>query len=163
MIGGLSIRFSVEADMQYWKRWVADPEVLRWFPCTSEDEIDRTARHVFSFLPRHAVFTAECNSQPVGIAGFVLPEYRKTMHQATFSIIVAESHRNLGVGSLLLNTLLAAGKAWHSLSLILLDVFEGNPARSLYQKMGFVDFGFQPFYSNMGEQFLGRHLMCKAL
>ncbi len=85
------------------------------------------------------------------------------MHQATFSIIVAESHRNLGVGSLLLEALLARGRALHGLRLVVLDVFEGNPARSLYQRMGFVDFGFQPLYSNMDGEFLGRHLMCKAL
>jgi hypothetical protein len=106
---------------------------------------------------------SECDGQPRGIAGLVLPEYRKTMHQATFSIIVAESHRNLGVGSLLLEALLARAKTWHGLCLILLDVFQGNPARSLYLRMGFIDFGFQPFYSNMDGQFLGRHLMCKAL
>ena len=163
MIGKLTIRLSVEADMEHWKRWVADPKVLRWFPFTSEDEIDRAAWHVFSFLPQHGVLTVECDGQPCGVAGFVLPEYRKTMHQATFSIIVAESHRNSGVGSLLLQALLATGKAWHGLSLILLDVFEGNPARSFYQRMGFVDFGFQPFYSNMEGEFLGRHLMCKAI
>jgi GNAT superfamily N-acetyltransferase len=162
-VGGLRMRLAIEADMEHWKHWVADPKVLRWFPCTSEEEIDRAARYVFSFLPRQAVLTAECDGQPCGIAGFVLPEYRKTAHQATFSIIVAESHRNLGVGSLLLNALLAAGKAWHGLSLILLEVFEGNPDRSLYQRMGFVDFGFQPLYSNMDGKFLGRHLMFKAL
>ncbi len=162
-MGGLNIRLSVESDMEHWKRWVADPKVLRWFPLTSEEEIDRAARHVFSFLPQQAVLTAECDGQPCGIAGLVLPEYRKTMHQATLSIIVAESHRNLGIGSLLLQALLARGKVSHGLSLILLDVFEGNPARSLYQRMGFVDFGFQPFYSNMEDKFLGRHLMCKAL
>jgi len=163
MIGGLNIRLSVESDMEHWKHWVADPDVLRWFPFTSEDEIERAARYVFSFLPRQGVLTAECDGQPCGIAGLVLPEYRKTMHQATFSIIVAESHRNLGVGSLLFEALLVAGKSRHGLRLILLDVFEGNPARSLYQRIGFVDFGFQPFYSNMDGKFLGRHLMCKAL
>jgi GNAT superfamily N-acetyltransferase len=163
MIGGLAIRLSVEADMEHWKRWVADPEVLRWFPLSSEDEIDKAARFVFSFLRRQVVLTAECDGQPCGIAGLVLPEYRKIMHQAEFSIIVAKSHRNLGVGSLLLQALLARGKAWYGLRLALIEVFEGNPARSLYQRMGFVDFGFQPFYSNMGDKFLGRHLMCKAL
>ncbi|MFZ0943513.1 MAG: GNAT family N-acetyltransferase [Syntrophobacteraceae bacterium] len=163
LMAGLSIRLSVEADMEHWKRWVADPKVLRWFPFSSEEEIDRAARYVFSFLPQQAVLTAECDGQPCGIAGLVLPEFRKIMHQAVFSIIVAESHRNLGVGTLLLETLLARGKALHGLSLILLEVFEGNPARSLYQRMGFVYYGFQPFYSNMDGQFLGRHLMFKAL
>lgn len=119
MIGGLAIRLSVEADMEHWKRWVADPEVLRWFPLSSEEEIDKAARFVFSFLPRQALLTAECDGQPCGIAGLVLPEYRKIRHQAEFSIIVAKSHRNLGVGSSLLQALLARGKAWHGLRLAL--------------------------------------------
>ncbi len=163
MTGGLNIRLAVEADMEHWKRWVADPEVSCWFPFTSEDEIDRAARYVFSFVPRQAALTAECDGQPCGIAGLVLPEYLKIMHQATFSIIVAEPHRDSGIGTLLLEALLARAKACHGLRLLLLEVFEGNPARSLYQRMGFVDFGFQPCYSNMGDKFLGRHLMCKAI
>ena len=99
---------------------------------------------MFSFVPGQAVLAAESDGQPCGIAGLVLPEYRKIMHQATFLIVVAEPHRNSGVGTSLLQALLAKGKACHGLRLILLEVFEGNPARSLYQRMGFVDFGFQP-------------------
>lgn len=163
-IGGLSIRLSVETDMDHWKRWVADPKVSRWFPFRSEEaEIDMTARHVFSFLPRNGLITAECDGQPCGIAGFELPAYHKLMHQATIWIVVAESHRNQGIGTLLLKSLLAAGKAWHGLSLVLLEVYEGNPARALYQRLGFVDYGFQPRFSNVDGQFLGRHLMCKAI
>ena len=164
MIQGLSIRLSVEADMDHWKRWVADPKVSRWFPFASEEgEIDRTARHVFSFLPRNAVLTAELDGKPCGIAGFELPEFRKIMHHAKFWVVVAESHRNQGIGTLLLQSLLATGKAWHRLSLVVLEVYEGNPARSLYQKLGFVDFGFQPCFSNLDGKFLGCHLMCKVL
>lgn len=85
------------------------------------------------------------------------------MHQATFSIIVAEPHHNSGIGTSLLEALLARAKACHGLRLILLEVFEGNLARSLYQRMGFVDFGFQPCYSNIGDKYPGRHLMCKAI
>ncbi|MGD0399034.1 MAG: hypothetical protein ABSC04_08985 [Syntrophobacteraceae bacterium] len=44
MTAGLGIRLSVEADMEHWKRWVADPKVLRWFPFSSEEEIDRAVR-----------------------------------------------------------------------------------------------------------------------
>ena len=163
MISGLSIRLSVESDMEHWKRWAAAAEVSRWFPFTSEDEIDTTARHVFSFLPQQAVLTAEDNGQPCGIAGLELPGFRKTMHQASLWILVAESHRKLGVGSRLLQALLARGRDCHGLRLILIEVFEGNPARSLYQRMGFVDFGYQPCYSYMEDKFLGRHLMCKVL
>jgi putative acetyltransferase len=163
VISGLNIRLSVETDMEYWKLWINDPEVLPWFPVSSSEEIDVAARHVFSFVPRNAVLTAELEGRPCGIAGLDLPGYSKIRHQAMFSIIVDKSCRNLGIGSALLQALLAAAKAWHGVSLVLLEVFEGNPARSLYQRMGFVDFGFQPFYSKMEDQFLGRHLMCKAL
>jgi GNAT superfamily N-acetyltransferase len=163
MIGGLTVRFSVESDMEYWKRWVADPEVLRWFPLSSEDEIDKAARFVFSFVPQKAVLTAECGGRPCGIAGLVLPGYKKIMHQAEFSVIIAKSQRNWGIGSLLIEALLARGKSCHGLRLVMLDVFEGNPARSLYKNMGFVDFGFQPFYINVEGKLLGRHLMFKVL
>lgn len=163
MVDGLNIRLSVEEDMEHWKRWVADPKVKCWFPFTTEDEIDRAAREVFSFLPRQGLLTAECHGQPCGIAGLVFSEFRKIRHQAMFSIIVAESHRNQGIGSLLLQALLAKAKDTHGIRLALLEVFEGNPARSLYKRMGFVDFGFQPCFINMDGKFLGRHLMCKAL
>ncbi len=164
MIEGLNIRLSVEADLDHWKRWAADPKVSRWFPFSCEDdEIDRTARHVFSFLPYNALLTAECDGQPCGIAGLVLPEYRKISHQASFSIIVAEPYRNQGVGSLLIQSLLARAKASFGIRLIFISVFEGNPARSLYKRMGFVDVGFQPCFSYVDGKFLGRHLMSKVI
>lgn len=164
MLSGLSIRLSVAEDMEHWKNWVADPKVSRWFPFASEEiEIDRTARHVFSFLPQNGLITAEWDGQPCGIAGFELSVYRKTMHQATLWIVVEESHRNQGIGSLLLKALFAAGKAWHGLSFVLLEVYEGNPARALYKRMGFVDYGFQPFFSKEDGHYLGRHLMCRPV
>ena len=163
MIDGLSIRLAVESDIEHWKRWVADPKTMQWFPFESEDEIETTARYLFSFLSRHLVVTAELDGRPCGIVSLVIDGYRKTMHQAGLVIVVAETHRNLGVGSLLLQTVFARGKNCHGLKLILLDVFEGNPARSLYRRMGFVEFGFQPFYTRIDGQFLGRHLMCKTI
>ncbi|MDR3568365.1 MAG: GNAT family N-acetyltransferase [Syntrophobacteraceae bacterium] len=150
--------------MKHWKIWAADPKVARWFPfsCDSE-EIERTARHVFSFVPLNGVLTAECDGQPCGLAGLILPEFRKLSHQAPFSIIVAEPYRNQGVGSLLIRSLMARAKNSFGIRLLLLEVYEGNPARSLYLRMGFVDFGFQPCFSNVDGELLGRHLMCKAL
>lgn len=164
MIGGINIRLSVESDMDYWKRWATDPEIARWFPFSCEgDEIERTARHIFSFLAVNGVLTADCDGEPCGIAGLVLPEFRKLSHQAMFSIIVSEPYRNQGVGTLLIRSLLARAKDSFGIRLMLLEVYEGNPARALYQRMGFVDFGFQPCFSNVGGEFLGRHLMCKVL
>ncbi len=106
----------------------------------------KTEKYVASLVASHvrkgAVIVAECDGQ---IVGFVL------LSQARFSLMttrpagsvtdiyVEPVFRGQGVGTLLLT----AGIAWlrsHGYGRVVLNVAVGNPARRLYERLGFGTF-----------------------
>jgi RimJ/RimL family protein N-acetyltransferase len=162
-VEGLKIRFSVEEDKTSWMKWLAEPGVLRWFPMCNEMEIEDAARLLISYAKYNAVLTAEFNGEPCGLANLYLQPYRKLAHQCLFSIIVAESHRGKGIGTALMTELMALAKERFNLEILHLEVYEGNPARRLYQRLGFVDFGFQRHFIKENGEYIGKHYMQKIL
>jgi ribosomal protein S18 acetylase RimI-like enzyme len=67
----------------------------------------------------------------------------KTAHRAMLGISVLREFWNLGIGTALLNELIAASRA-HGTEILELDFIEGNTrARGLYEKMGFETVGFK--------------------
>lgn len=85
---------------------------------------------------RGRMVVAYLEEQPVGMAGTMEPE--PGVHQVV-SMWVAPEARGQGVGSLVLDDVVAAAKAVGAR--VRLQVAEGNPARRLYERAGFVDTG----------------------
>ncbi len=81
----------------------------------------------------------------VGIADIVL-EDKVSSHVGVFGLTVAQAFRNDRIGSLLAKTAInEAIKLLNGLEIITLGVFSNNPiAYSLYQKMGFIEYGRLP-------------------
>ena len=64
----------------------------------------------------------------------------------------------------------ACSPIWKSLpknnfdiELLHLEVYEGNPAIHLYQRLGFVQYGYQRHFIKQNGQYLGKIMMQKAL
>ncbi|HYA78123.1 MAG TPA: GNAT family N-acetyltransferase, partial [Verrucomicrobiae bacterium] len=66
-------------------------------------------------------------------------------HVGMVGLLVREDHRNMGVGTVLLSSLVERAKREGKYELLVLSVFANNEhARRLYRKMGFVEFGVLP-------------------
>lgn len=61
-------------------------------------------------------------------------------------MLVDEKYRNQGVGTNLLLNLMEMGKKNFKLEVLYLEVFEGNPAISLYRRLGFREVGYHPYW-----------------
>ncbi|BAM92350.1 GCN5-related N-acetyltransferase [Bradyrhizobium oligotrophicum S58] len=79
----------------------------------------------------------------VGTVGFVVQQGPKNSHKGRmFGMYVRPGSRQLGLGRLLLNTLLDAAR--EQVELIQLIVVSDNlPARRLYESVGFLEFGLE--------------------
>ena len=66
-------------------------------------------------------------------------------HVGMIGLLVREDRRNMGVGTVLLSSLVERAKREGKYELLVLSVFANNEhARRLYRKMGFVEFGVLP-------------------
>jgi RimJ/RimL family protein N-acetyltransferase len=159
----LKIRFGEESDQKYLMEWFLQPGVLEWFPLTGLREIEDAARICMSYVKQGALLTAVWDGIPCGIANLYLQPYKKLAHQALFAILVDERYRGKGVGTRLLEDLIALGKERFHLELIHLEVYEGNPAIRLYQRFGFEEYGVEKRFVKDQGRYLNKIMMQKVI
>ena len=159
----LTIRFAEESDQQYLVDWLLQPGVLEGFPLSDLREIEDAARIWLSYSKHKAVLTALWDGVPCGIANLYLQPYQKMAHQCLFAIIVDEKYRGKGVGTKLMQDLMALAKERFKLEFLHLEVYEGNPAINLYRRLGFEQYGFQRHFIKDQGRYIGKILMQKYL
>lgn len=157
------IRPSVESDASILTSWIIKPDVLRWFPMSDQREIDDSVRIWMGYAKMGASFTADYNGKPAGMAVLYLQPYKRFAHHALFAIIVDENHRNLGIGKTLIEHFEKAAKEIFKLDFLHLEVYEGNPAKRLYERMGFKEFGTHPRFLKENGKYMSKILMQKDL
>jgi RimJ/RimL family protein N-acetyltransferase len=160
----ISVRFTEISDGKQLKEWLHEPGVLRWFPMYDEVEIDDAVQRWVGFSRYRCSLTAVKDGKPVGIATLYLQPYRKLAHQCEFGIIVAAEVRNQGVGSFLIQELEVLAKSTFKIELIHLQVYESNPAKRLYARLGYKEFGNQSHWiKEVDGSFVGRTFMEKSI
>ncbi len=159
----IEIRPAVPEEAPYLTRWLTDPTILRWFPMTDAREIDDSVRIWLGYSKFQSCFTAYIEGIPVGMSILYLQPYQKFAHQCLFAIIVDEKHRNQGVGKALMEHMMKAAKNQFHIEVLHLEVYAGNPAMRLYERMGFKEFGRQPKFIKIGEEYIDKIMMQKEL
>jgi putative acetyltransferase len=159
----LTFRQAQESDQKYLALWLLQPGVLEGFPLSDAREIEDAARIWMGFSKLGSTLIAEENGVPCGTAVLYLQPYQKLAHQCLLAIIVDEKWRNQGVGKKLLLELMALGKEKFHIELFHLEVYDGNPAIRLYERMGFVKYGFQKHFVKDQGRYIGKTLMQKRV
>ncbi len=161
---GLEIRFTVESDGEKLREWFDEPNILRWFPMQEPAEIDDSVQRWISFSRYQCALTALLDGEVVGLSTLYLQPYIKLMHQCEFGIIVSPKVRNRGVGTDLLRNLMHLAKTKFKIEVLHLQVYEENPAITLYERFGFTKFREQKAWIKekdgrfRGRVFMERHL-----
>lgn len=160
----ISVRFTELSDGKPLREWLHEPGVLRWFPMYDEVEIDDAVQRWIGFSRYRCSLTATIDGKPVGLATLYLQPYRKLAHQCEFGIIVDPEMRNQGVGTRLIQELEKLAKETFKIELIHLQVYESNPAKRLYSRMGYKEFGNQSrWIKEIDGTFVGRTFMEKNI
>ena len=160
----IDIRYTEPRDAKYLKEWLSEGgEVLRWFPMADEREIDDAVARWIGFSKFKCSLTAELDGKPCGLATLYLQPYKKLAHQCEFGIICGEGFRGKGIGTVILNNLMHLAKEHFNVELLHLQVYEGNPAISLYKRFGFKEYGRQTHWIKENGEPLGRIFMERFL
>lgn len=143
--------------------WLLQPGVLQYFPLVNEREVEDAARIWIAYAKIGACWTALYDEEPCGIANLYISPYKKLAKQSLLAIVVDEPMRGKGVGTALLEELLLQGKEKFHLHLLHLEVYEGNPAYRLYERMGFSRYGSHPYFLQEKGEYWTKVLMQKKL
>lgn len=150
---------STVEDRQLFKALLMEPDVLEYFPMHDEREIDDSVRIWEFFCNKGASITASFDREKCGLAFLNLQGYQKLAHQCLITIIVDKKHRNKGIGTKLIRELFNLAKTQFSMEMLHLEVYETNPAISLYRRMGFKEFGLHKKFIKEGDRYIGKILM----
>ena len=162
-MGKISIRLSKEEDVSYLIQWLMEPGVLQWFPMDNRREVEISARIQMSYIKEESAFTACIDGKPCGMANLYLNSFKKLSHQCLFAIIVGEKYRNQGIGTMILKEMIYQGREKFHLDSLLLEVYENNPAISLYRRFDFKEYGRQERFLKKDGQYLAKIFMQKKL
>ena len=133
------------------------------FGSTFEAEDARPLAFFSERLSGSAAFGAFLHSEIIGIAGLLIREGRKEAHKALLvGMYVRPSARKVGVGRRLVETILEFARS--RVELIQLAVVSDNePARRLYGRMGFLEYGLEKKALKQDGRYYDELLMAKDL
>jgi GNAT superfamily N-acetyltransferase len=163
----LEIRRLVESDWEAYRALRLEglagaPEA---FGSDVEVEQQRPDEHWIGRLgpnPNSFLLGAWVDGRLVGMAGFIREEGRKERHKGMIvSVYVTPSHRKGGTGRRLMAQALDDARLLEGLVQICLSVGDRNePARRLYESLGFVTYGVEPRGLRVGEKYVTeRHML----
>lgn len=159
----LTFRLTSAEDAAPLLRWLSDPQILQWFPMFDAREIEDAVRIWVGYSRIESGITAEWNGESVGMANLYIQPYKKLAHTCLFSIIVKNEMRGKGIGSALLEQLMQHAKAKFKIETLHLEVYEGNPAKRLYERAGFEEFGCQTRFIKQNGKYMAKIFMQKKL
>ena len=155
----LSFRGTLPEDGPPLNEWLIDPEVLRWFPMYDAREVEDAVRIWIGYSKIGAGITALWDGQPCGMANLYIQPYKKQAHTCLFSIIVKEEMRGKGIGQQLLEQLMTLAKEKFKIEILHLEVYEGNPAKRLYERAGFKEYGSQSRFIKENGKYMAKFFM----
>lgn len=160
----ITVRLTELSDAKYLREWLSEQGVLRWFPMYDDVEIEDAVQRWVGFSRYRCSLTVEVDGVPKGIATLYLQPYKKLAHQCEFGIIVAPDSRGSGLGTFLIQNLEKLAKENFHISLIHLQVYTANPAKKLYARLGYKEFGHQArWIREIDGTFVGRTFMEKEI
>ncbi len=163
-IDKLKIRFSKKSDTKYLRKWLSDPQILKWFPMCNQFEIDDSIRIWMSYVDYKSVLTSVYDGNVCGNALIYLNSFKKISHTALFAMIIDKEYRNKGIGTILLKELFKLAKERFKIEMLHLEVYTGNPAIYLYEKLGFKKYGVhKKFLKDLDGTYYDKILMQKIL
>lgn len=147
-------------EVQLIRHWRNRPEIFKW--CRQNDLIDENNHHDWygriSKDPKIKMFLIrDYDQKPVGVCG--LTDLDLVNQRAEFSLYIAPAYQAKGHGESALRLLLWHGFNAYPLNQIWGEVFDGNPAMGMFEKVGFKrDAVRREFYFRSGE-FIDAHLI----
>ena len=133
------------------------------FGSTFEAELDKPLAWFFDRLSKTQIFGAFAGPEILGVAGFAIRNTEKERHKGLlWGMYVRPAARGSGVARRLVEAIIEFARS--RVELIQLSVVMGNePARRLYTRLGFVEYGIERNFLKHGGRYYDEILMALEL
>lgn len=155
---GVQLRTIESEDLPKLRAWRNDPKIWRW--CRQYDAISEADQKTWfekqSTDPTIRMYVVEAGNESRGVCGLTSVDH--VNRRAEFSLYIAPSHQKLGYAEKALQTLCLHGFRNLNLNCIWGESFDGNPAISLFEKLGFQKEGTRREFYFRGGRYIPAHL-----
>ncbi|MBM3196996.1 MAG: GNAT family N-acetyltransferase [Chlamydiae bacterium] len=131
------IRYFQENDQENLKRLLMQPELQKWFPLSSEEDVDIFIKNLVNFSKYKCALTAVFDGVPVGYGFIFLLPYKKVAIHATAYLLVDPAFQKRGVGTSLLRNLVHLSLKFEIVEKIQCEIYEGCSLLSILEKLSF--------------------------
>ena len=158
------IRYSKQEDLSYLVKWISHPDSMKWYPVSTEKDIEDMAKNWIGFSRFGASLTAEYRDKPAGIGTLFLMPYHKLIHHCLLYFVVDPEMRGKGIGTSIVRNLTHLGKTYFHFEKICLEAYEGCPGLHILEKVGYKEiFRQQHFVKEQDGTYLDRIMVEKQL
>ncbi|MCH9811157.1 GNAT family N-acetyltransferase [bacterium] len=131
------IRFSYYTDENFLKEAMEEEEVRRWYPPSSDSDVQIFIRNWAGFARYKCSLTACYKGEAIGMATIFLMPYVKVSHLAMVYLVVKKEFQGKGVGYSLLKNINHLAKTNFNLTSLHIEVFGNCPMISLAKELGY--------------------------
>jgi hypothetical protein len=150
--------FSQLSDEAFLKEELADLETRKWYPPSTDSDVNIFARNWAGFARYKCSLTATYNGEKIGMATIFLMPYVKVAHLAMMYVIVKKEYRNKGVGRSLIRNINHLAKTKFRLESMHIEMFEGCPIEPVLIGTGYKQVVFQENFVEFDEGMKGRKI-----
>jgi RimJ/RimL family protein N-acetyltransferase len=134
---------------------LTEPDEFDWTVMSKRQDINENLRN-----PGHLALVAEVHGEVIGFLEFLNGRRRRTQHSGSLSIFIQDGFREMGIGGILIDTLLEWARAAPLIEKVTLAVFATNTrAIAAYEKAGFLVEGRCPRDMKINGQYVDSVLM----
>jgi len=138
---------------------------LTYTEVKTEEENEKWLTNTLNRIKRGETvyIVTEIEGKIIGNFEIKIPKPERTSHVGEMSIFLLKDYRGLGIGSVMMETLIDLAK-FMELKLIRLEIFENNKiAMNFYKKFGFKEVGTIPKGISFKEGYIDNIIMVKDL
>ncbi len=159
-----NIRYSKQEDLPDLVRWICHEDVAKWYPVSTQKDIDDMTKNWIGFSRFGASLTADYQGRPVGIATLFLMPYRKLIHHCLLYFVVDPEMQGKGIATSIVRNATHLAKTYFRFEKVHLETYEGCPGLSVLKKLEYREVFRQKNFVKLKEKvYLDRIVVEKQL
>lgn len=153
------IRFSYYTDENFLKEAMKEEEVRKWYPPSSDSDVQIFIRNWAGFARYKCSLTATYKGEAVGMATIFLMPYVKVSHLAMAYVIVKKEFQRKGIGLSLVKNINHLAKTNFNLDSLHMEVFGNCPLIPLLKKLGYKELFTQKNFVELDGKLCSRTIL----
>ena len=131
------IRYFEEKEAPILKNHLLNPLIQKWFPLSSEIDVDLFTRNWVNFAKHRTAITAPWDQQPIGFGAIFLLPYKKVAIHTMAYLLVDPAFQRKGVGTSLMRNLIHLSRDFRIIEKVQCEIYQGCALEGILKRLSF--------------------------